>query len=242
MIMKKVEFITQDLLSKIYQQSFEGNKLPNQRDLADIYHVSRDTVQKALGRLTDMGLIRSVRGSGIFIKNAGRKNPLIYNSLTQNPYDRIRSETVFLKKIMADENDCRIFGLKKPQPIWIFQRIRIVNFQIVQIETSKMPVALFQDLTAAIIEHSVQEYVQSAGFNISHYITSYSPVLLDKSQAKLLQCKPHLPAMKIINRSLLDDGRVYEYSEVIALDYTCTYIVPFNKLSHAERQQKKADR
>lgn len=236
--MKKADFVTQDLLSKIYQAAFPANKLPNQRELAKIYAVSRDTIQKAIRQLTDMGVISSIQGSGIFVKQTAQQNPLIYNSLTRNPYDRIQSKVIYLKQVLADENDQRIFGLKRQQPIWCFQRIRIVNFQIAQIETSKMPVALFQDLTKTDVAHSIQKYVQAAGLKISHYITSYHPVAVDKNQADLLQCKQHLPAMRIINRCLLDDGRVYEYSEVTALDYTCTYIVPFNQASHTERQQR----
>lgn len=235
--MRKTDFVTQDLLSKIYQHKFEHNKLPNQRQLAQDYVVSRDTVQKAISRLVDMGIIYTVQGAGIFVKETSLHNPLIYNSLTQNPYTRITSKMIFLKQIVASENDQRIFGLKSGQKIWYFQRIRIVNFEIVQIETSKMPVILFQDLSKKVVESSIQKYVQSSGLNISHYITSYSPVVIDKDQANLLQCRPHLPAMQIVNRSLLDDGRVYEYSQVIAIDYTCTYLVPFNKISHIERQK-----
>lgn len=237
MIMKKADFVTQDLLSKIYQHKLNKNKLPNQRELARDYEVSRDTIQRAIGQLIDMGIIYTVQGAGAFVKESALQNPLIYNSLTQNPYTRINSKMLFLKQITADENDRRIFSLKDGQKVWYFQRIRIVNFKIVQIETSKMPVMLFQDLSQDVIEKSIQKYVQAAGLNISHYITSYSPILVDKEQAELLQCRPHLPAMQITNRSLLDDGRVYEYSKVIALDYTCTYIVPFDKANHTERQK-----
>lgn len=235
--MKKIDFVSQDLLSKIYQNSFLNNKLPDQRTLAIKYNVSRDTIQKALKRLTDIGIVKSVQGAGVFIENTVRRNPLIYNSLTQNPYDRIHSKTIFLHKIIADENDRRVFDLNKQQEIWEFQRIRIVNLQIVQIETSKMPFSLFQDLTPHILEGSIQEYVQSTDLSISHYITSYTPILTNKQQSALLQCKPHSPAMKIINRGLLNNGTVYEFSEVIALDYTCTYIIPFNKENHLKRQQ-----
>lgn len=44
--------------------------------------------------------------------------------------------------------------------------------------------------------------------------------------------------MKIRNRGLLDGGIVYESSEVIALDYSCTYITPFNKDIHQSRIKK----
>lgn len=235
--MKKTEFITQDLLSKIFQHSFISGKLPNQRALAQQYSVSRDTIQKALHQLKDMGIIRSIQGDGIYIKTSALQNPLIYNSLTKNSYSHIQSKVIFLNKIRASIEDQRTFNLKDGQYIWVFQRIRIVNLRIVQIETSKMPFYLFQDLNETVLEHSIQKYVQGTELDISHYITSYTPIVIDKNQAELLQCKPHLPAMKIINRCLLKDGKLYEYSEVIAIDYSATYLVPFNKKIHSDRQK-----
>lgn len=234
--MKKAEFITQDLLSKIFQHNFVAGKLPNQRLLAQQYSVSRDTIQNALRQLEDMEIINSVQGAGIYVKASALQNPLIYNSLTKNPYSHIQSKVIFLHKVHASPEEKRVFSLNSDQYIWIFQRIRIVNMRIVQIETSKMPFYLFQDLDESVIEHSIQKYVQGTELDISHYITSYTPIVIDKHQAELLQCKPHLPAMKIINRCLLKDGKLYEYSEVIAIDYTATYLVPFNKKIHSERQ------
>jgi DNA-binding GntR family transcriptional regulator len=47
--MKKSEFVTQDLLSKVYQRSGKTlNKLPPERQLAEIYGVSRFTIRQAL--------------------------------------------------------------------------------------------------------------------------------------------------------------------------------------------------
>ena len=65
--MKKREFIVQDLLSKIYQEEFKEGKLPNQRDLAKIYSVSRFTIQQAIKNLEEIGIVRVVQGSGIFV-------------------------------------------------------------------------------------------------------------------------------------------------------------------------------
>ena len=55
--MKKRDFIAQDIISKIYQKKFEGNKLPTQRDLAKKYGVSRFTIQEALKKLIDIGIL-----------------------------------------------------------------------------------------------------------------------------------------------------------------------------------------
>ena len=237
MNVKKREFVVQDILSKIYQEHYPDGKLPTQRNLADQYEVSRYTIQEAINSLSDIGVIEVVQGSGMFIRQDTKQNPLIYNSLTRNSYDRITSKIIYLERQPALEEDRQIFELDNEQYVWNFQRIRIVNYKITQIETSKLPVSLFPDFTSSIAEDSIQKYVQQSKYAISHYITSYTPVLTTKEQSELLLCKKGTPAMKIVNRGILKNGQVYEYSEVIAIDYTCTYIIPFNKESHQTRQK-----
>lgn len=236
--MKKREFILHDLLSKIYQNHFFEGKLPTQRELAAEYKVSRYTIQNVIAKLSDIGVIKTVQGSGIFIKKNANQNPLIYNSLTATPYSKIVSKPIYLKKIKATEEDKRIFDVANLRNVWEFQRIRIVNYQIVQIETSRLPYSLFPELTENHIKKSIQDYVQQHGYKISHNITTYIPIIISKQQAKILKCKKGLPAMKIQNRSLLNNGIVYEFSEIIALDYSCTYITPFNKEIHQSRFKK----
>lgn len=234
--MKKKEFIIQDLLSKIYQKQFSNGKLPDQRALAETYHVSRYTIQEAIKNLNEIGIIKVVQGSGMYVYENLQNNPLIFNSLTRTPYKRISSKMISINREKSTPEEEQIFQLGQSEEIWTFQRVRVVDYKIEQIEVSKMPVSLFLDLNQVHIEHSIQEYVQSLGYNISHYITSYSPTAVTKNQAELLLCKKGTPAMKITNRCLLDDGRVYEYSELTAIDYTCTYITPFDKETHKSRQ------
>ena len=235
--MKKRDFVINDLLSKIYQNYYSEGKLPTQRELANFYEVSRYTIQDAIAKLRDIGLITVVQGSGVYVRKNINQNPLIYNSITATPYSNISSKPIYLRKEKATEEDQRMFGVEEGDFIWEFQRIRIVNYQIVQIENSKLPHKLFPNLKKEDLSNSIQEYVQNINYIISHYITSYTPVLINKEQSELMACKKGLPAMKIQNRCLLRDGTVYEYSEVIALEYSCTYITPFNKQNHTLRKQ-----
>lgn len=233
--MKKREFIVQDLLSKIYQEEFKDGKLPNQRKLAEIYHVSRFTIQQAIKNLEEIGIVRVVQGSGIFIHEKWVKNPLIFNSLTRTPYDRIHSKMISLNKAPATADEQKIFQLDDGAEVWTFERIRIVDYKIEQLEMSKMPVAMFPDLSQEVIEHSIQKYVEQKGYRISHYITSYDPIPTSKEQSKILLCKRGTPAMQITNRAILEDGQVYEYSSIIAIDYSVTYIRPFDREIHHSR-------
>lgn len=51
-MMKKRDFIADDILSKIYQNTYKaGQKIPTERDLANQYDVSRYTIREALKNL-----------------------------------------------------------------------------------------------------------------------------------------------------------------------------------------------
>lgn len=233
--MNKREFIIQDLLSKIYQEEYEDGKLPNQRLLAKLYGVSRYTIQQAIKNLEEIGIVRVVQGSGIYVHDEWVKNPLIFNSLTRTPYERIHSKMLSLKKAPATLDEQKVFQLDSDEDIWTFERIRIVNYKIEQLEISKLPVSMFPDVTQEVVEHSIQKYVENKGYRISHYITSYNPITTSKEQSDILMCKRGTPAMQITNRAILEDGRVFEYSNIIAIDYSVTYIRPFDREIHRSR-------
>ena len=55
----------------------EGQKLPGERELCNLYGVARGTLKAAFSELQKAGLIRQVRGSGTYVeKRDGRGNAL----------------------------------------------------------------------------------------------------------------------------------------------------------------------
>ncbi len=236
----KTEFIIEDLISKIYQKKYVDSRLPPERELASQYGVSRYTVQKALKQLTEMGLLLSRLGNGVFVNEKMRGNPLVYNSATLVPYKDIQSRMVSLKKIPASPKLKKIFNLKADDMVWEFQRVRIMNYKKTQIETGHMPCTLFPSMNSEVIEDSIQNFAIEEGYRISHFMTNYSSAQLTKDEAELLNCKRSTPAFLIKSRGFLKDGSVFVSSKIMAVDYECTYVVPFNKAVFRKRRKRNS--
>ncbi|MBU3143079.1 GntR family transcriptional regulator [Clostridium sp. CF012] len=237
--MKKKDFVVENLLSRIYQNKYEaGGKLPTERLLASHYQVSRYTIREALKKLIKIGIVTAVQGSGLFVSEDYYKNPLIYNSLTENKFKEIKSELIYFKRIKPDNVLKEIFDIRGNEELWEFKRVRIVDYRKVQIEVSNLPCSYFEDLSEDDIKNSVHSYVYGKKYKISHFITTYSPVVLSKEDAAILNCKKGIPAMKIVNRGVLENSKVFEYSEMINLDYSVSYMSPFNASNLQYRQSK----
>ncbi len=233
----KTEFVLEDLISKIYQKKYSDSRLPSERELASQYRVSRYTIQKVTKQLIDMGLLIARQGSGIFVNEKMRGNPLVYNSATIVPYKDLTSQMLYLKKIPATPNQQKIFNLREHDMVWEFKRIRIMNYKKTQIETGHMPCTLFPIMTSEILEDSIQYFAMEEGYRISHFMTKYSPTRLTKEEAALLNCKGNTPAFFIRSRGFLKGGIVFVSSKIIAVDYECTYVVPFNKELFQKRRK-----
>ncbi|PWC19730.1 GntR family transcriptional regulator [Brenneria corticis] len=228
--MKKKDFIAQDLLSKIYQHADPlPEKLPPERLLAEEYGVSRFTIRKALEKLASIGAIHMVQGAGNFINPGVRGNPLVYNSITEKKFNQISFRLISLHKRRPNREEQQVFAITADVFIWEFCRLRYVENRKVQIEISKMPASYFPDINQKVIESSIQQYVLDKGYAISHSLTHYQAVTVNKAQAELLGCKKGIAAMHILNRGILQGGRVYESSDIIDINYACTYVIPFNQ-------------
>lgn len=67
----------QSRLRELISSSFNpGDKLPNERDLAEQLEVSRATVREVLGRLAAEGVIRRAWGVGTFVHDATERVPV----------------------------------------------------------------------------------------------------------------------------------------------------------------------
>lgn len=227
--MSKKNFMAEDIIGKIYQNRYKSwEQLPTERELAKIYGVSRDTVRRALKKLVDLNFVESIQGKGTFIKEGLAGSSLIYNSLVEKKFREISSEVLEFTEIKAGKEFSKIFDTSADDTLFQYKRIRIVDFVKVQIELTRVPKNLFPNLKRDDIKDSFHSYVIRSGYDISHFITTYSAINLSREDAELLNLKKGKAVMMIKNRGILSNSQVFEYSELVTDEYSCSYISNFN--------------
>ena len=83
----------------------------------------------------------------------------------------------------------QIFSLDDNDYIWKIRRLRLINNKVVQIEEAKIPVSVFPEMNAEIIESSIQKHALAKGLQIDSYLTTYQAINVSKEDAELLGCK-----------------------------------------------------
>ncbi|EML5167475.1 GntR family transcriptional regulator [Vibrio vulnificus] len=235
--MKKYEELVQDIISKICQNVIDV-KLPSERELAEKYDISRFSVRKALSKLEAIGIVKSKVGSGYFVNTSIIGSPLIYNSVTENKFGEISYKKIKLNKRLPTTHEMQMFSIEDNEYIWVIKRLRLIQGKVTQVEEIKLPVNMFPKVNNEIIESSLQKYVLSLGLEIDSYLTSYRAINVSKEDAELLNCKRNSSAMNITNRGFLKNGEVFIVSDIIDINYQCTYHTQFNPESLSYRDQK----
>lgn len=120
------------------------NGLPSERELSEIYLVSRVTIRKALNELESEGLIYTIKGKGAFVRENKISQKLGYlasfsdDIISQGlqPSSKILAlEVIPATKIIADNLD-----INYAEEVVMLKRLRLANNEPMAIETAYLPI------------------------------------------------------------------------------------------------------
>jgi GntR family transcriptional regulator len=109
----------------------EGDYLPNERMLQELYSVSRSTVRQALQKLEIKGYIRRMQGDGTqIISRAPADSPKIITSFTEDILSRgltPSSKTLCVEAVCPPPSIRESFKIKEGQAVWYVRRLRLAD-------------------------------------------------------------------------------------------------------------------
>lgn len=136
----------------------EGDKLPSEKQLCDLYHVSRVTVRHALDELAEAGYLEKRQGKGTFVKSTRRL------AITQNYHQgdtasftdmceaagyTAGSREVGLERRAPTEEEARALGISTDDTVIVSRRLRTANDVSIMYEENVFPLEPYQFIEQA---------------------------------------------------------------------------------------------
>lgn len=222
------------LIKKIEGKEYvEHEQLPSERDLCEIYQLSRITVRQALQDLEREGYIYKLHGVGTFVAAKSYNQNLVKLYSFTNEMEKLgkkpMTEVLSFNVIAIDERLARKMNLDIYEEVFKVIRLRFADGKPLMYETSYLPKKIFRDLTEKdlnerpmydVFHHDYQVVVTKA-------TERFSATLIQEQEAFHLQTKSNQPGM-LIKRYAYHNDELIEYTISVALGDKFSYTVELN--------------
>ena len=212
----------------IEQGLLRDNKaLPSERELADKYQVSRDTVRKAVRFLEERGIVYSDHGRGTFVApSIVRRMARFIDSFSQDTQHRggVPGQRILtVEPAAASMGIAGLLGLEPGHPLVRVRRVRLIDGAPVGVHDAYFPLPRGAKLERSEIEQAESLYkllTDKFGFSPAEAVENLSAATADTEDAQLLDISPGAPIL-LCERITLSDRR--EPIEYCLMKYVSSY-------------------
>lgn len=197
----------------------EGEKIPSELELVELFGASRITVRRAIKELEDEGVLKIVRGKGTFVEKA--KRPVRILNLEEGFTDGLQignnqvTKVILEKKIItASKGISRLFESEKPIEVLKLLRVIREGEKPISVDYAFLPVEIYPD-----IENLVGDNISTFRLINNHYKVHFRKakkeveiVHPNDEVAALMKVSP-LDQIVQIRKIIWDENRPVHYSQ-----------------------------
>lgn len=214
----------------------EGEVLPAERKLMDIFNVSRATVRQGLKKLENDGYIYIVHGSGAFVSHKTLKQELTNVYSFYKEMKKIgkypTSKVLEYEIIDSDEKLNEIFKVSKSIKLLSITRLRLVDNEPIIFENTFLPLDKFKNFDVKLLNTVPMYSIFRDQYNIKFNRATESFSSLIVSNKKILS---HLgynqkASCMFIKRITYEENDIIEYTLSYARGDKFEYKVTLNNL------------
>ena len=218
------------LTGKINSGLEENEQLLSEREICEIYDVSRTTVRQALDELERDGYIYKVHGKGTFVAPKRVNQDLVsFYSFTEEMKKigkKPSSEIVSFEIMQAGEKLSNTFKISEEDLMYKIIRIRKADNIPMMYEITYLPFSRFEELTKKELEENPMYDVFRDKYNAKLTFAEeyFEPILTNKLESVYLDIQEGSPSLKI-ERYTLENTKLIEYTIGVARGDKFKYIV-----------------
>lgn len=179
-----------------------GAALPPERELAEIFRVSRMTVRQAITALANEGVLIRRQGVGTFV--APPKIEQVLSKLTSFTEDMQQrglhpsAKLLHFEHRAAEEKQAALLGVPEGEPLLVIERLRLADDLPMAIERTHLLVRLFPHLHREEVEHdSLYALLEKRyAIRIDRATESLEATVADAAEAALLEIDAGNPVLR----------------------------------------------
>ncbi len=224
------------LIDTITKKMNPNDKMMSEREICQLYDVSRTTVRLSLAELENLGYIYKRHGRGTFVSGAleERKNLMDNYSFTDHMRQlgkEPRTIVVTFEKDTVNPMIAKQMGLKKGDEVYRLERIRLANTEPMMFEISYIPVYLFPNLKNEQLSIKPLYEIFKEDYNQTVEIADeeFSASLVSDEEAEMLEVNFFSSCLRIRITSYNRQNIVIEYTNSVARSDQFIYKVRHSK-------------
>ena len=199
----------------------KGERIPSERELCDIYKMSRITVRNALEELVRQGRLNKIQGKGTYvmgksiIQNLGN----VYSFSKEMEKQGKISGTKLIKRHIENAKNriARKLGIEVGQKIVFIERVRYAEETPIMVEKTYFPADKFEflmdiDLDQVSLYKTLEE---DYGVYIDQAVETFSACELQALECQLLNCNYPQYGLNV-RRTSFSGNKIVCYSSLVS--------------------------
>ncbi|EPR10496.1 GntR family transcriptional regulator [Ruminiclostridium papyrosolvens] len=211
------EYIKKKIKEKVY---LPGESLPTERELTELFGVSRMTVRQAVTNLVHQGVLYKTHGKGAFVSKEIIEKKLEIEGFSEDMEKRglaPSSKILYFEKITPDSQIAQMLQLSENEQVYFINRLRLANDEPMAIEYSYLPEKYFPDLMKYNLQkcslYTLMKQEYHADFN--YMKQNIKAVTISKKEAELLLNKSRGFGLLSLRTIFTEDDIPIEYAKTI---------------------------
>lgn len=193
-----------------------GDRLPPERELADVFHVSRMTLRQAIQTLVDEGIIERRVGSGTYVARQKVQEKMSgvtsFSEIIRSQGKVPSSKTVAFYVTHPSRSEQEKLSLNPQQKILRMERIRYADDVPICYEVASIPYDLIQHFTKKEITQSFYQVLETKGkVKPGHATQTITALCASDKVADYLEIKKNSALLRLRQISYLTTGEPFEY-------------------------------
>ncbi|MCD2501786.1 GntR family transcriptional regulator [Clostridium sp. NSJ-145] len=204
-----------DLVKKIAQGLWKpGECIASERELCEIYGVSRMTIRQAIGELVQEGVLTRLKGKGTFVceQTVKQQDMMSFTEMIKQTGRELRTEVINFDIIDTPDDMQDTFMLDK---VYKIERRRIVDNECIAVETVFIPVDYCGHINNEMLKGSLYKILEHFGYSISNSTSSIVAVDITDEIKEKFDTKENFPVLKIIGKTFANKNKVLFIEEAL---------------------------